>query len=260
MGSKTAMSAAEIPQATVTQNAEYSESADQAETYDAASPEPTNDEKAVAKGKSAVGAEPNPEPEAGGTDTSSAVPETRRQLLTGGTPGSGSNDNEVYQYGFATPKMAMITDENGTDSSTDSNKEPSSLFEATELTLYGGRYNSEESDKNNLLVTVSDKDKISSITELLAAVSADEVDYTNADTTFADEDPSYTVFVPADKASDDSAADETLGVWFVKGETWCVLEDASAKESGSESAKILYKAVGLQEKLENQIKQLELSK
>lgn len=136
-------------------------------------------------------------------------------------------------------------------------KQPNAIFSASELTLYGGKFYSEERYKNNLLVTVSDKDKLSTLTGLLTAVQDSAIDYTKVDSSFTEQDPSYSVFVPANKTSDEGAVDEVIGVWFQKDEIWCVLEDADTQNSGSDTLKILYKAVGLQKDFVSDIKQLE---
>ncbi len=258
----TAMSAAE-PKAAETQNSALSDSVGKADTYAAASPETTNpqatnpeatnDGSALAKGKLATTSGTDSETASGGTGENTTQPDIQQPALTGGPSDAGESDNETLQYGFPSPKMAMMYRENNTDS----NKEPSCIFKATELTLFGGKYNSEEKDKNNQLVIVNDKANLSALTELLTAVSDDTIDYSNVDSKFIENDPSYSILVPANKAVNESATDKIVCVWFVKGETWCELEDAAADGSNTHAVKILYKAVGLQEKFDNLVKQLE---
>jgi|GEM_PF-1872488 len=176
-----------------------------------------------------------------------------------------SESPETYLYGFPAPKRVTFAANSGNDAKTetetdraDASGDPEALFEAKEIAAYEGRYSSdtESGGKNKQLLTITDEDSLASLDVLLEADGT--ADYSMVDTGFSLSDPVYSFFVPANRDVDESAKDEIINVWFVKGAVWCVYSDAVADASNPE--KTMYKAAGTQDKLTALIGTLEPSK
>lgn len=161
----------------------------------------------------------------------------------------GSEEIGFVQFGFAIPNLS------GTHEPTTSNegKEPAFLFEAEELRIYTGKFYPTETatEKNKLLFTVSTKEERAAVYELATAMPDSAVAYSPEDATILKADPVYTIFVPANTATDKNAKDRLISIWFVEESAWCVVSDASSVErQGTESEKIIYKAEGVRSKFE----------
>ena len=173
------------------------------------------------------------------------------------TAGEGVNldqsDGTVFQMGFPMQNYAVA---NGAKLE-DIEKEPVYLIETTELSVYDGKYymDEDDKDKNKLLFTVTDKDELKDFTDLLTSApeNADEYEAENKD--FLNSDPMYTIFIPADKNKDDKADDRIICIWVENEKIWCVTENVGQIGEENDNArivnKILYRAVGVSDELED---------
>ena len=187
---------------------------------------------------------------AGSADTG----EPGQTMLTAGAP-EECLDGTVLQFGFASESL-IASNESGTEEE----KEPEFLFEAKTMSVYEGKYYSEEenADKNKLLFTLETEEDLKAVYELVTAMPDNSVEYTPKDGEILKSDPLYTLFVPADTEKDAEAKDKIICIWFVDGEVWCVISDAIAPSPAlnTMSEKILYKAEGVQKKFETAIKEM----
>lgn len=163
------------------------------------------------------------------------------------------------QLGFPAQNAALA---NGVKSE-EIEKEPAYLLQASVFSVYEGRYYSDEdeNDKNVLMFIVTDEKDLDAFSELLTAVPENVQGNKPEDGTFIENEPKYTVYVPADREKDKYAKDKIISVWFIKNEIWCLSQDVIQKESGSNKdtlseEKILYKAAGRAEKFEDLVKKL----
>ena len=178
-----------------------------------------------------------------------------QSMLTAGAPSIANADGTVLQFGFSTDTMAI------TESITETKKEPTFLFEAKEIQVYEGKYYTEDKDKENneLLFTLSSEEELSAFSEFLTALPDESAEYLPEDGKIIENDPMFSLYIPADLEKDETAKDKIISVWFVDGKLWCVISDSEAPETleNAVTEKILYKAEGLQDKFEEFIKKID---
>ena len=179
-----------------------------------------------------------------------------QSMLTAGAPSIANSDGTVLQFGFSTDTMTVAENKTGIE------KEPSFLFDAKEIQVYEGKYYTKEEDKENneLLFTLSSEDELSAFSELLTALPDESTEYSPEDGQIIENDPMFSLYIPADLEKDETAKDKIISVWFVDGKLWCVISDAetNATIENGVTEKILYKAEGLQDKFEECIKKIDV--
>lgn len=192
-----------------------------------------------------------------GTTYEIGAGETEQTELTAGEAETECGDGTVLQMGFPTHNLTVEGDFN----SAEEEKEPSFLFDAKELRVYEGKYYSEKEnqDKNNLLFSLTTEEDLRELSKLLAAVPDDTAEYSPEDKDLVEDDPLFTLFIPADREKDEEAKDKIICIWFVKGDLWCVIEDSVVPDDVTEDSteKILYKASGLQNEFEDFVKKID---
>lgn len=178
-----------------------------------------------------------------------------QSILTAGAPSIENADGTVLQFGFYSDTMAI------NESITEEEKEPTFLFEAMEIQVYDGKYYTEEKDeeKNELLFTLSSEEELSAFSEFLTALPDESTEYSPEDGQIIENDPMFSLYIPADLEKDETAKDKIINVWFVDGKLWCVISDAEAPATLEDAVaeKILYKAEGLQDEFEKFIKKID---
>lgn len=224
-------------------------------------PEAVNENEPTMYAAVAPETEPATAKNFGAMQDETAVADSNQMLTAGEGINLDQNDGTVFQLGFPMQNFAVA---NGTKLK-DIAKEPIYLIEASQLRVYIGKYYQDEDDKgeNKLIFTITDKEELKEFADILISEpeNADVYEAENKD--YLNNDPNYSIFIPADKSKDENALDKVIRIRCVNDEIWCVIENVGQTGENSEVGivnKILYRAVGSSDKLDDLIKTLKKEK